>query len=77
MPFTLVGPNVTRPVQDPLAVNTLTTNYIWLYLSLPRTFNIVTFQEFAQDLSLVFFNSINIHENTEIKNETFYRENCF
>ena len=28
MHYTLVGPTVTRPVQDPLAVNTWTTDYI-------------------------------------------------
>ena len=27
-PYTLVGPTVTRPVQDPLAVQTSTTDYI-------------------------------------------------
>ena len=27
--YTLVGPTVTGPVQDPLAVNTSTTDYIW------------------------------------------------
>ena len=28
-PYTLVGPTVTRPVLDPLAVNTSTTDYIF------------------------------------------------
>ena len=29
-PHNLEGPTVTRPVQDPLAVNTLTTDYIFV-----------------------------------------------
>ena len=28
-PYTLVGPTVTRPVQDPLPVNSLKTDYIY------------------------------------------------
>ena len=26
----LVGPTVTRPIQEPLAVNTLTTDYVYV-----------------------------------------------